>query len=244
MQAASFLVRLFAWLQTPRGALGVALLVSLLVGVISAVIPSGLVATLIAAVFLGATWLLVWRQDDAWVLQHGLGIGGLLLPDRRVDLGAVGRSAGLVLALSLLAFVPFTIGYVLYFQKLGYLPMQLHFAPDYRTAAQNLAGHLLIVALPEEAFYRGYLQTQLSELWPPKWSIFGTKVGPAILVTSVIFAVGHIITIHHPARLAVFFPSLLFGFMRSRTGGIGAALVFHALCNSYSEFLGKGFGLF
>ena len=44
----------------------------------------------------------------------------------------------------------------------------------------------------------------------------------AILVTSVIFALGHVATLPYAARLAVFFPSLLFGLLRARTGGIGA----------------------
>ena len=41
----------------------------------------------------------------------------------------------------------------------------------------------------------------------------------------------------HPARLAVFFPSLVFGFLRVRTRGIGASMLFHALCNLFSAYL-------
>jgi membrane protease YdiL (CAAX protease family) len=44
-------------------------------------------------------------------------------------------------------------------------------------------------------------------------------------------------------RLAVFFPALLFGWLRARTGGIGASVVFHALCNLYVLSLMRGFGL-
>ena len=51
------------------------------------------------------------------------------------------------------------------------------------------------------------------------------------LLTSALFAIGHIVTIPHPARLAVFFPSLLFGWMRRATGGIAAPIAFHAACN-------------
>ena len=70
------------------------------------------------------------------------------------------------------------------------------------------------------------------------------SLGPAILVTSVVFALGHFATIHEPARLAVFFPSLAFGFLRARTGGVGAGIVFHAACNVFSELLGKGFHVY
>ena len=43
---------------------------------------------------------------------------------------------------------------------------------------------------------------------------------------------------------AVFFPALVFGWLRARTGGIGASMLFHALCNVYSQALGRGFGVY
>jgi membrane protease YdiL (CAAX protease family) len=46
----------------------------------------------------------------------------------------------------------------------------------------------------------------------------------------VLFAVGHLAEFR-PWRLAVFFPSILFGFMRERTGTIASSTCFHALCN-------------
>ena len=58
---------------------------------------------------------------------------------------------------------------------------------------------------------------------------------PALLWTSAIFAVGHILTIPHPARLAVFFPSLLFGWMRSATGSVFSAILFHTACNLFAQ---------
>ena len=72
----------------------------------------------------------------------------------------------------------------------------------------------------------------------------GARIGPSLFLTSVLFAIGHIATIREPARLAVFFPSLVFGWLRARTGGIGAGLTFHAMCNVYSELLGKGYHVY
>ena len=109
---------------------------------------------------------------------------------------------------------------------------------------QNALGQLLIVAFPEEAFYRGYVQSRLGEVWGSRWSFAGAYVGPAWIVTSFLFALGHFLTIPSPERLAVFFPSLLFGWLRARTGGIGASLVFHAMCNVLSEWLGHGYGVY
>ena len=95
----------------------------------------------------------------------------------------------------------------------------------------------LLVALPEEVFYRGYLQTRLDQIFTNNRRIFGVELSLASLViTSAIFAVGHYVTIPSPHRLAVFFPSLLFGWMRRATGGILAPLIFHALCNLVVEF--------
>ena len=74
--------------------------------------------------------------------------------------------------------------------------------------------------------------------------MLGASVGPALIVSSVIFALGHFATIRDPMRLAVFFPSLAFGWLRARTGGIGAGVAFHASCNVFSEVLGRGYRLY
>ena len=62
-------------------------------------------------------------------------------------------------------------------------------------------------------------------------------VARGALVSSVLFALGHIAVIPNPQRLAVFFPALAFGWMRARTGSIAAGAVFHALCNVVSDVL-------
>jgi membrane protease YdiL (CAAX protease family) len=104
-------------------------------------------------------------------------------------------------------------------------------------------GQLLVIALPEEAFYRGYLQTSLERELNKSISILGARVGLGLVLTSAIFAVGHLLTELSPARLAVFFPSLVFGFLRARSGGIGASLLFHAMCNLFSAYLLRSYGL-
>jgi membrane protease YdiL (CAAX protease family) len=40
----------------------------------------------------------------------------------------------------------------------------------------------------------------------------------------------------------VFFPALVFGWLRSRTRGVGAGLVFHALCNLFASYLSQSYG--
>lgn len=103
-----------------------------------------------------------------------------------------------------------------------------------------ILGQLLLVALPEEVFYRGYVQTRLEQKYPRNRRFMGVQVSwKALIYTSGIFAIGHILTIPHPARLAVFFPSLLFGWMRSATGSVLSAVLFHATCNLFAHIAFK-----
>ncbi len=225
-------------------ALGVSAVVTALVTACSALLPDKYVATVVGFVFLGATWLLVWRKDDAHVEAAGLALGGLVLPGR-LDIGRALRSAaqalGWAAAFAAALFVPFYFGWRAFWRPHG--SFALHGQP--LDALNEVFGQLVIIALPEEAFYRGYLQSRLEEALPrPRLRVCGASLGPAILLTSVIFALGHLATIREPARLAVFFPSLVFGFLRKRTKGVGAGIAFHALCNIVSEVLGNGFRMY
>jgi len=99
---------------------------------------------------------------------------------------------------------------------------------------------LLLVALPEEVFYRGYLQSRLDGLIGRDRRIFGVNINvSSTVLTSVLFAIGHVVTIQSPTRLAVFFPSLLFGWMRRATGGVLAPILFHAICNIAVQLLSE-----
>lgn len=97
--------------------------------------------------------------------------------------------------------------------------------------------HLVVVALPEEVFYRGFVQTQLAPIFRRRARILGTPFGWHVVVAAALFALSHLVTIPHPYRLAVFFPGLLFGWLRERTGGILAPTFLHAASNVLLEFL-------
>lgn len=223
-------------------ALGVAMLVTALVTLASR-FTSTHVATAVGLTFLGATWAMVWRRDDVTVEKHGLAFAGLVLPGA-VDWTRVSRGLahafGWALLFSVIAFAPFYFGWRLWWHPS--LKFVLALAP--LPFLNDAAGQLLMIALPEEAFYRGYLQTRLDDAFGANWKIGGAMIGPSLFVTSAIFALGHLATIHDLSRLAVFFPSLVFGWLRARTKGVGASIVFHASCNIFSELLGRGFGLY
>ena len=209
----------------------------------STFLPDRYVATAVGFVFLGATWALVWRGDDARVERSGLTLGGLVLPGA-IDGRRLARSAGTsmawALAFALITFVPFFFGWRTFWHAHGKFGLHVQ---AWETI-NEVFGQLVIIALPEEAFYRGYLQSRLDDALPGRVRVFGAQVGPALIVSSVIFALGHFATIREPARLAVFFPSLVFGWLRARTKGIGASVAFHACCNLFSELLGKGYHVY
>jgi hypothetical protein len=205
----------------------------------SAIAPAEYAATVVALVFAGATYWFVLRGDAATIEAHGLALGGLLSPTPLMApkiARDTARALGWALFACAVTLPPFWIGYLLWFSV--DTPFQGSLPAEFWDAA---LGHLLVVALPEEMFYRGVLQTQLDRAWPPKYRLWGAQLGWGLLVSSAIFALGHLLTTPHPSRLAVFFPSLLFGWLRSRTGGIGAGVIYHAACNVFSSYLAAGY---
>ena len=117
---------------------------------------------------------------------------------------------------------------------LGRAGGELRLPPRFAVVALS---QLAVVAIPEELFFRGYLMERLERVWPPTRRLAGAPVGAALVVSSALFALGHVLVVPNPQRLAVFFPALVFGWMRARTGSIAAGATFHALCNITSDVL-------
>jgi uncharacterized protein len=229
-----------------REALWVSSDVTLIVAAIALGLPEQWHTTLVGFVFLAVTWSLVWRRDDEHVCRSGLALGGLVIPGklRATELARdAAVSCAWAFGIMIVIAVPFFFGWRAWW--LHTMP-RLHFSLSFKPldAANEVLGQLFVIALPEEAFYRGYLQTRLDDVWAPRWRLLGASLGPGWLVTAAIFALGHVVTVPVPTRLAVFFPALLFGWLRARTGGIGASTTFHMLCNVYSQVLGRGYGMY
>jgi uncharacterized protein len=203
--------------------------------------PDSVSATAVGFGFLAATYWLVLRNDDsAYIARHGLCFAGLFDPEP-LSLARIAReSARAILwavGLAAICLPPFWFGFLWWWQ----IQVPFHAARS-SLLGNDLLGQLLVIALPEEAFYRGYLQSSLDEIWRPRWRVLGADIGPGLLVSSALFAAGHLCTEFNAARLAVFFPSLVFGWLRARTRGVGAGIVFHALCNLFASYLGQSYG--
>jgi hypothetical protein len=192
----------------------------------------------ISLVFLAVPWWLLERRKADWE-AYGL------------TTRPVGRGVRVALAAALLIFPLFYLGFLVYYRTVcewDALPICRRFAgsgggmlrwpPGF---AETALSQVVAVALPEEFFFRGFLQTRLEEVWPARRRVLGAPVGRALVVSAALFALGHLLVDGNPLRLAVFFPGLVFGWMRARTGSILAGTLFHALCNLYSEVLHHSF---
>jgi len=170
---------------------------------------------------------------------------GVNLFSWREDLKLFAILFGLVVA----TFVP---GYWLFGKALAYLPTEwLHVLTPYSSLPsfhprlpdrffEWTIDQTFVVALPEEFFYRGYLQTRLTDAWPGGPKIFGVRMGKAFWVAQILFALGHL-AIFKVWRLAVFFPAILFGWMRGRTGSVLGSALLHACCNLLVQVLDASF---
>ncbi len=87
---------------------------------------------------------------------------------------------------------------------------------------------LLLVALPEEVFFRGYLQSKI-----------GNNI-KGVIIVSLLFAVGHFVTLclgggHNLAicsqAILTFFPSLVMGYLYFVSKTLWASIIFHFFAN-------------
>jgi membrane protease YdiL (CAAX protease family) len=91
-----------------------------------------------------------------------------------------------------------------------------------------IVSQLFFVALPEEVFFRGYLQEKLGN------SLMG------IFIVSLLFALGHFFTLCVASgfiggictgSILTFFPSLVMGYLYARMGTLWGSIIFHFLSN-------------
>jgi uncharacterized protein len=157
----------------------------------------------------------------------------------------VGRNLALGIGAILVVFPLFLLGYRAYWGLLCRMswrpPLCAHFAPSlWQQTGIRLApgfwkwapAELIVTAIPEEFFFRGYLQGRLRDAFRP---------ATAIALSSLLFGLGHYLVDFNPQRLAVAFPGLLFGILRERSGSIVPGALFHAGCNLYIDTLNRTF---
>ena len=135
---------------------------------------------------------------------------------------------------SVATVVPYAIGLHFYMTELNGRPFNPRWPTDVvETALVNVA----LVGLGEELFFRGYLQERWTRVFGATRRFLGAPVGWAIPVAAAVFALAHFIGEYDPARLGPFFPALVFGWLRARTGTIVSAVGYHAFCNVLADAL-------
>jgi membrane protease YdiL (CAAX protease family) len=228
------------------GALALAKLVSLAE-------PTGLLAGNLAGVaaflFIALPDARIRARGEAWA-DYGVPLHGFA--DGRTW-RAFGRGALAALAVAAIVFPIFAAGFWAYAEVLPRLPGALartlapyggvpRFAPRLPERLALLAVvQVLVVALPEEMFYRGWIQTAWARSAPERGvTVLGARLGAGFLGTQLLFAAGHLVVLQ-PWRLGTFFPGLLFGWLRERTGDVAAPVVLHALSNLFIATLEASF---
>ena len=211
----------------------------------------------VAATFLGVA-IQRARREPGGMRRYGIDLAGVLEPPDAADprpagplglydlvrsiraaLPAAARELGFALLVALVVFPPFVVGFYAWHRPTH--PFAWSPGPD---LGSFVLTQLLLVGLPEEALFRGYVQTRLGDAWPTRARVLGTELSvPALLGQAALFAVVHLATEQHVEKLAVFFPGLLFGWMRARRGGIGASIALHALSNVLAYVLTSGLGV-
>jgi membrane protease YdiL (CAAX protease family) len=111
--------------------------------------------------------------------------------------------------------------------------------PDFGNA---LLIQLLIIALPEEFYFRGYFQSAMNAIFPKQKRFLGASLGWGWLITAFIFAIAHSIVTYQWWHIFIFFPALVFGYLRERTGLILAPTLFHAASNLLMNWFVRCYG--
>ena len=110
------------------------------------------------------------------------------------------------------------------------LPLPPGISPYHGAApltAAIAAHHLLLVALPEEVFFRGYL-----------YDAFEEAGREPVLPVALLFAIGHFMIAPSPFRLLTFFPAVLLGWGRKRSGNVYVPTAAHFLYNLFPSLIG------
>lgn len=128
----------------------------------------------------------------------------------RINFSLSGKDflAGLIVSLAIL--LPYGLSQI-YFGRIFVMP-----------AIAIAAFQLLVISIPEEIFFRGFLQE----------SIGNNKTG--ILITSLLFSLAHLpvfLFYNDIYALLTFFPSIVNGFLYMKTSNIMPCVMFHFLSN-------------
>lgn len=164
----------------------------------------------------------------------------LWLKKRRIDFldnsfSAFFKGVAYFIGTVLVVYPPYILGAHFWMTVVDHRP-NFHLAP-FPDWWQTCIFQVLLIALPEEFFFRGYMQGTLNKVFIKTRRIFGANISWALPVTSLVFAFSHSFVHYAWWHFAIFFPSLLFGWLKEKTGSITAPILFHAFANVMSDWI-------
>ena len=133
---------------------------------------------------------------------------------------------------------PFVLAFFLYEHLFNDAQITPRFPPSIGGAA---VVHVLYFALPEELLFRGYMQKRLGRVFPRVFRFIWVELPLAGIICAALFALAHVAYDASPYRILVFFPALVFAWLRYRTGSILAPVLFHGTCNMVAFCAGHMF---
>jgi membrane protease YdiL (CAAX protease family) len=181
---------------------------------------------LFAAALVPESWLGRWSRSLPVAAM--LLVPLFLVPDLRAYLGRspraflLGLLEGLAAALVLIPVFFLVVGLVWRF-KGGHVGTE--------EVVREAAFQVAAVAIPEEIFFRAFLQAGLEDLAKGRVRVLGTLLGWGWLAAAAVFALAHLPARPEPAALLVFFPGLAFGWLWARRRSLAGPVVLHALAN-------------
>jgi membrane protease YdiL (CAAX protease family) len=136
---------------------------------------------------------------------------------------------------SLIVFPLYALGFLLYARHgiFAYEASPLEGVPVYSWLLHTF----LAAALFEEMFFRGFVQGRFENYTKGRFRRPAVTFWVPIVVSALLFALAHWAVYLDPPRLLVFFPGLLFGWLRAKTGSLLACILSHGVANSVSILL-------
>ncbi len=171
-----------------------------------------------------------WLVPFVWIATACLPV--LWTDEHRITsmtlFGRVGAGLAEAARLGLIVFPVFALAYWAAFGTSLPPPGGFRWTPG---VWNTIFFQVVYVGLSEELFFRGYLQPRFDGLFGRPFKLFGARWGYGLFLANFLFAAGHSLVSGRWANLDVFFPGLLFGWLKAKTGAVLAPVLFHGLSN-------------
>jgi len=188
----------------------------------------------------GLFWFAAWPlnlQGDNWIIALRIGAGNLLLA---AALLAVFSWRGLPAQSKLSRQLGFTVAGLLAIIAIAPMVWSLYRGEDFGHVFASMAWILLLSAVGEELFFRGYIQGRCNQVFGRPWRIGRTSFGPGLFLAAGFFGFVHVLNPYdyfaqsgslywqHGLTTAT---ALSFGILREYSGSLWAPILVHGFGN-------------